>query len=253
MSKSYTEIINNFTFEMHLIEGGTFLMGSEDDDSDAFGDEKPRHEVVVKSFFIGKYPVTQALWRAVAQAAPEFGLDENPSEFEGDDRPVEQVSWEDAQIFIKMLNELTKSTRPAQHLYRLPTEAEWEYAARGGKYWADDYQYAGSDRLKDLGWFDENSGGMTRPVGLKQPNQLGLHDISGNVWEWCEDDWHGDYKNNPPLDGTAWIDSPRGSRRVARGGSWAVGALRCRAAYRLNGSPDDRWSLIGFRLALSPQ
>ena len=247
MTDLHKEIVKGYEFWMIPVEGGIFDMGSPDNDTEASSDEKPQHRVMVSDFYIGKYPVTQGLWKAVMNG-------ENPSNFKGDDRPVEQVSWDDAQGFIKRLNDLTSDTRPAGHFYRLTSEAEWEYAARGGKYHAEGYKYAGSDRLKDVGWFTSNSGRETKPVGQKQPNQLGIHDMSGNVREWCEDDWHDDYKGAPE-DGTAWIDRPnRGSRRVSRGGSWHNPARYCRAAFRSNLTPGYRSTLnIGFRLALSLQ
>jgi sulfatase modifying factor 1 len=188
----------------------------------------------------------------VTKSHPLTSLEPSPSYFQGDELPVEQVSWDDAKAFIQKLNELTSNTRPKGYLYRLPTEAEWEYAARGGKYHDEGYQYAGSDRLKDVGWFEGNNDVETKPVGLKHPNQLGLYDMSGNVWEWCEDDWHDNY-NNAPKDGSAWIYTPdQGSLRVARGGSWLNTARYCRAAYRNSGAPGSH-PRFGFRLALSLQ
>ncbi len=141
----------------------------------------------------------------------------------------------------------------------MPTEAEWEYAARGGTRNAtqtgasSQTKYAGSDKLKEVGWYDANSHGETKRVGLKEPNELGLYDMSGNVWEWCEDDWHDNYKG-APADGSAWIDAPeRGSNRVMRGGSWNFDAQYCRVASRTSYPPGNRWYTIGFRLALSLQ
>ncbi len=231
-------------FDMLPVQGGTFNMG--DEHGDLWDACRPVHQVRVSDFYIGKYPVTQALWKAVNDG-------KNPSRFQDDDRPVEMVSWDDAQAFVKALNQITKGTRLEGYHYRLPTEAEWEYAARGGQYHAEGYKYAGSDRLKDVGWFTENSGSETKPVGLKYPNQLGIHDMSGNVWEWCEDDWHDNYKD-APVGGQAWIDSPkRGSHRVDRGGGWGDGALNCRAAFRYFNTPDSRFFNLGFRLALSLQ
>jgi len=158
--------------------------------------------------------------------------------------PVEGVSWADIQEFLKKLNALTGKT------YRLPSEAEWEYAARGGEQGAKDgYVYSGGNLLDDVGWYDNNSGGKTHPVGGKKPNQLGIYDMSGNVWEWCAD-WYDDYPSsaqpNPTGLGT-------GSNRVNRGGSWNNDAQNCRAANRNNNTPDNRNNNLGFRLALSLQ
>jgi formylglycine-generating enzyme required for sulfatase activity len=241
MPNPYIQTLDGYEFPMVFVEGGAFDMGSPPDGADAYNDEKPQHRVQVSDFYIGKFPVTQALWKAVMNG-------ENPSQFQGDDRPVETVSWDDITGHF-----LPALCRLSGFQYRLPSEAEWEYAARGGKYHAEGYKYAGSDRLKDVGWFETNSGNETKLVGQKQANQLGIYDMSGNVWEWCEDDWHDDYKSAPE-DGSAWINSPnRGANRVYRGGSWDNAARDCRAAYRYSLAPDDRDYILGFRLALSLQ
>ncbi len=224
------------SFDLILVEGGAFQMGSKDEE--AFEDEQLVHQVQVPDFYLGKYPVTQALWKAV------MGGDNNPSNFQGDNRPVERVSWEDAHEFLKKLNELTNQT------YRLPTESEWEYAACGGTK-SQGFKYAGSNKLKDVGWYDKNSYGETKPVGLKYPNELGLYDMSGNVYEWIEDDWHGNY-DGAPTDGTAWLAVDRGSDRVVRGGGWGDGARGCRVSCRGNTGATGRGNDLGFRLALSP-
>jgi len=244
--KSYQVSLPNLPqpFLLLPIEGGHFHLG--DEHGDLHDGCRPVHPVMVGDFYMGQFPMTQAVWKAVMNG-------ENSSGFPGDDRPVERVSWEDAQEFIKQLNKLTKLSRPVNHFYRLPTEAEWEYAARGGKYHAEGYKYAGSDRLKDVGWFNENSGNETKSVGLKYPNQLGLYDMSGNVYEWCEDDWHDNY-DGAPNDGKAWMDRPqRGSFRVYRGGSWFGDARGCRVSFRDFHSPGYRDYYLGFRLASSPQ
>lgn len=232
------------------IKGGTFDMGSNDYDS-----EKPIHKVTVPDFHLCKYPVTQAQWKQI--------MGENPSIFKGDDLPVEQVSWDDAQAFIQTLNRVTNKA------YRLPTEAEWEYAAKGGGS-SRMTKYSGSNDLKEVGWYYENSGDKplsgewdaskltsnncrTHPVGQKKPNELGLYDMSGNVWEWVEDDWHSDFKG-APTDGSAWVErGTRGGNRVYRGGSWYSGPRICRAGVRFNGAPTRRDSSIGLRLSLSSQ
>jgi formylglycine-generating enzyme required for sulfatase activity len=235
------EVARKFMTDMVLVKGGVFTMGCKkawigrDRDGECWDDEKPAHEVTLKDFYIGKYPVTQAQWHAV--------MGNNPSQNKGcDDCPVESVSWNDIQGFLKKLNALTGQQ------FRLPTEAEWEYAARGGQQ-SKGYLYSGSNNLDEVGWFSKNSGGKTHPVGQKQPNELGLHDMSGNVWEWCEDDWHN--YHGAPADGRAWVDSPRGTYRVYRGGSWFYGPQRCRAAFRLNSAPASRNLSLGFRLARS--
>lgn len=224
--------------DMVRVAGGSFTMGCKDAqrDGDCYDSEKPPRTVNVKDFSIGKYEVTQAQWRAV--------MDRNPSDNEGCDQcPVENVSWNDIQDFLKKLNALTGER------YRLPTEAEWEYAARGGAR-SKDYLYSGSKNLDEVGWYDDNSGGKTHPVGKKAANELGLYDMSGNVWEWCEDDWHDDYKG-APKDGRAWVGSSRGGNRVSRGGSWFNDAESCRAAYRGDWYPASRRSNVGFRLVRS--
>ncbi|GAB4429604.1 MAG: formylglycine-generating enzyme family protein [Bacteroidia bacterium] len=230
LPKSRIETIADYSFEMVHISGGIFQMGGAD--AEAYNDEKPPHPVTV--FYLGRYPVTQALWQAV--------MGENPSRFKGSDRPVEQVSWDDCKDFIDKLNQRTGRR------YRLPSEAEWEYAARGGMR-SEGYLYAGSDKLDEVGWYDANSDDETQPVGLKLPNEPGLYDMSGNVWEWCEDDWHGSYQGTPD-DGSAWIDRPkRGARRVYRGGDWFDTARACRVSYRNYASPEDRVNDRGLRLA----
>ncbi|NUO01598.1 MAG: formylglycine-generating enzyme family protein [Saprospiraceae bacterium] len=223
----------SLSFDMISIEGGSFRMGSED--PEALDREKPAHPVTVPSFYMAKYPVTQALWKAV--------MGNNPSWFQGDQRPVERVSWDNAQVFIKKLNERTGES------YRLPTEAEWEYAARGGIY-GKGFKYAGSNKLKEVGWYSKNSHGETKPVGLKFPNELGLYDMSGNVWEWCEDVWHDTYKG-APKDGSAWLKGGDQHIRVVRGGSWDVNSGNCRVADRNWSVLDYRFFNIGFRLARS--
>lgn len=242
-------------FRMIFIPGGPFFMGSQNEnpsaqnfDEDAYGDEQPVHEVTVGDFWMAEFPVTQDVWRAV------MGI--NLSFFQGNRRPVENISWDDVHLFIQKLNQMTQKSRPGNHFYRLPSEAEWEFAARGGAKKADDFKYAGSDKLREVGWFADNSHGETKPVGLKEPNDLGLFDMSGNVWEWCEDDYHGDYKNNPPTDGLAWVDSPeRGLGRVSRGGNWDDEPRGGRATFRFNYwvGPAIYLNGIGCRLVLAFQ
>ena len=226
------------SFEMVFVKGGSFMMGDQADAASSI--DLPVHEVRLNNFYIAKYLVTQALWKAV------LGLDNSPSKFKGGNRPVERVSWNEVQEFIKELNKI--STRS----YRLLTESEWEYAARGGEK-SEGYEYAGSNKLKDIAWYNKNSYGETKPVGLKYPNELGIYDMSGNVLEWCEDDYHANY-HGAPDDGSAWVDNPkRDSDRIIRGGSWGNNLRNCRVSYRDYSAPLSRTSKLGFRLGLSPQ
>lgn len=222
-----TFTVNGVSFKMVQVEGGTFQMGSNGGASD----EKPVHSVTLSSYSIGQTEVTQALWQAV--------MGSNPSNWKGDDLPVEQVSWNDCQTFITKLNQLTGQ------MFRLPTEAEWEYAARGGNK-SKGYQYAGSNTLGDVAWYDSNSGDKTHSVATKQPNELGLYDMSGNVWEWCQD-WKGNYSSSSVTNPTG---PTSGSDRVNRGGGWGSGARGCRSAIRGYNTPGSRSGNLGLRLAL---
>jgi formylglycine-generating enzyme len=224
--------------ELVLVPSGTFMMGSDDPEAD--DDEKPVHTVTLPNFAIGKYPVTQALWTAI--------MGDNPAYFKGTNRPVEQVYWEDTQRFLQKLNEDSRLAH-GQH-FRLPSEAEWEYAARGG-YQSGGYRYAGSNVLDEVGWYDENSHGQTEPVGLKLPNELGICDMSGNVWEWCADHMHDSYVG-APADGSAWVDRKEGAYRVFRGGGWRYNARYSRPSSRNNFIPSTRSNRYGFRVVLFP-
>ncbi len=230
-----TFTVKGVEFTMIAVEGGTFTMGATPEQgSDAEDWEKPTHQVTLSSYYIGETEVTQALWKAV--------MGESPSFYKGDNLPVEQVSWYDCQEFIKKLNVLTGRN------FRLPTEAEWEYAARGGNK-SSGYKYSGSNNITDVAWYINNSGSKTYPVKTKQANELGIYDMSGNVWEWCQD-WYGKYisaaQTNPKGPTT-------GSSRVNRGGSWGSFARICRSSIRFNNYPDDRNYCLGFRLALSAE
>ena len=226
--------VNGVSFKMVRVEGGTFTMGATSEQgSDAGDDEKPVHQVTLSPFSIGETEVTQALWKAVMGRKPAY--------FKGDNRPVERVSWEDCQKFIQKLNKMTGQR------FRLPTEAEWEYAARGGNK-SKGYKYSGSDDLRSVAWYDGNSGSATHDVATKAPNELGLYDMSGNVWEWCQDWYDSEYYKNSPSSNPSGPSS--GSVRVQRSGSWSGYARYCRVAYRLSERPTFRNFCNGFRLAL---
>jgi formylglycine-generating enzyme required for sulfatase activity len=230
---------------MVKVEGGTFTMGcTSEQGSGCLYDEKPAHSVTVSSFSIGKYEVTQALWKAsmgttIRQQRDKTDSDKDLSG-EGDNYPMYYVSWYEAQEFIKRLNAATGKR------YRLPTEAEWEYAARGGNR-SQGYKYSGSNNLDEVAWYTDNSGDKAHPVGTKKANELGIHDMTGNVWEWCQDRY-GDYsassQQNP-------VGASSGSDRVNRGGGWNYAFIfDCRVANRNSRSPGDRGYNLGFRVVL---
>ena len=219
--------VNGVKFNMMCVEGGSFMMGSDDSSK-----EKPMHQVTVSDFMIGETEVTQELWQAV--------MGSNPSRFNGVDNPVEFVSWSDCQKFIANINRLTGKC------FRLPTEAEWEYAACGGNA-SVGYKFAGSDNIDKVGWYTNNSQATTHPVATKSPNELGIYDMSGNVWEWCQD-WYGDYGSDIQINPQGSLS---GSARVIRGGSWMNDATTdCRVSRRLDLTPMARTSNLGFRLVL---
>ncbi|MDR2094495.1 MAG: SUMF1/EgtB/PvdO family nonheme iron enzyme [Treponema sp.] len=241
------------------VEGGTFSMGSTNGDDD----EKPVHTVTVKGFYMSKYEVTQKEWAEV--------MGNNPSYFKGDNLPVENVSWYDAIEYCNRRS-VNEGLTPAYTMdktrgdpnnrsqydtvkwvvtwnrgangYRLPTEAEWEYAAKGGCKDYPVYEYSGSNNVASVGWYYGTSGGSTHPVGTKTPNSLGLYDMSGNVWEWCWD-WYGDYTGGAQTDP---VGASSGSYRLLRGGSWDYTAQYARSAGRNCDAPSYRYDLLGFRL-----
>jgi len=236
-SKAHRDrIISMAIDDMIWIEGGTFTMGATaEQGNEADNDERPAHKVTLRGFYICKFEVTQELWQAVMGQ-------ENPSHFYGNPKlPVENVSWYDCKNFIQKLNRLTGMS------FRLPTEAEWEYAARGGsRSWY--YKYSGGTTLSKVGWYDDNSDGSTHPVGTLSPNNLDLYDMSGNVWEWCND-WYGDYSSIPQTNptGPSWK-----TNHVIRGGGWDDKYPgNCRVSNRYNESPSYSHYNLGFRLAAS--
>ncbi|MBR6284299.1 MAG: formylglycine-generating enzyme family protein, partial [Muribaculaceae bacterium] len=233
-------------FVMVTVEGGTFTMGATAEQvEDAYEDEQPPHRVTLSRFAIGQMPVTQQLWQAV--------MGSNPSRFTGDwQRPVEQVSWNQCQAFIEQLNQLTGRT------FRLPTEAEWEFAARGGNK-SRHYHYAGSNTLGEVAWYDVNSYLIdpaspnygTHAVGGKRPNELGLYDMSGNVWEWCHD-WFDDYPSTSQTNPQGPAEPPLAewAYRVHRGGAWDFDIADCRVSTRGCSPPEATSHNIGLRLVM---
>lgn len=237
-NKTFT--VNGVSFTMVAVEGGTFTMGATSEQgSDAFEPEKPAHSVTLSSYCIGQTEVTQELWQAV--------MGSNPSYFKGARRPVEKVSWDDCQTFISKLNSLTGEN------FKLPTEAQWEYAARGGRKILD-YKFSGSNDIGSVAWYTVNSydKGSNSPdygthnVATKQANELGIYDMSGNVNEWCSD-LLGNYSSSSQTNPTG---PHSGSFRVFRGGSWNYNTRKCRVSYRGNASRGTRNSDLGLRLAL---
>ncbi len=226
---------NGVDMEMIWVAGGSFDMGGSDNEAQAPDSEKPVHKVTLNGFYIAKYPTTQAQYKAI--------MNYNPSQFKGDNLPVENVSWEDAVEFCHRLSDLTNKT------YRLSTEAEWEYAARGGNK-SRNYKYAGSNNIDTVAWYEQKGGATTRPVGQKNPNELGLYDMSGNVWEWCNDWYAADYYKNSPANNPTGPAS--GAARVLRGGCWRIFAQYCRTATRNINTPSIRNCYIGFRLVFVP-
>jgi formylglycine-generating enzyme required for sulfatase activity len=233
--KTSNPIIQKFQSDMVYVQGGTFTMGcTSEQGNDCDDSEKPAHQVSLSSYYINRYEVTQAQWRAV--------MGSNPSIFKGCELcPVENVSWNAVQEFIQKLNVMTGRS------YRLPTEAEWEYAARGGRK-SRGYKFSGSSNPNEVGWYDGNSSRKTHPVGQKQANELGLYDMSGNVWEWCSD-WNGDYSSQSKID-------PKGpstaSDRVSRGGGWFNASWSLRLSNRFIHLPEISGDFRGFRL-VSPE
>lgn len=239
---SRTFIANGVAFEMIAIKGDTFTMGCTSEQVvEAGSDEKPSHSVTLSDYYIGKYEVTQELWRAVMGDEPTFNGGWTDEYGRGDNYAAYRVNWKDVQEFIRKLNQMTGAN------FRLPTEAEWEYAARGGNK-SKGYKYSGSDNIDDVAWYSENSGNKTHPVGQKVPNELGLYDMSGNVYEWCQD-WFGFYKSDEL---TNPIGPSKGSGRVIRGGSWYSGAKRGRVSNRGISLAGSRNFDRGFRLVLVP-
>ena len=251
-------VLTNLLPELIQIEGGNFDMGSNESDR-----ERPIHTVKVADFHLGKFPVTNSQYATflnqyqnskvktgpfqgeVMIVAHHWGVQEKGGQWQAsigfETNPVIAVTWYGATEFCHWLSQQTKEA------YRLPSESEWEYAARGGKH-KTRCRYAGSNYLNEVGWYNDNSHGQTKPVGLKFPNTLGLFDMSGNVREWCADHWHDNYKG-APQDGSAWLDRDNKSHRVVRGGSWYYDDNNCRVSLRFRINAYYRYGVLGFRVA----
>ncbi len=234
-SQFKTFTANGVSFKMITVQGGTFTMGATDEQpSWAPSDERPAHQVILSNYYMGETEVTQELWQAV--------MGTNPSYFTGDlSRPVENVTWDDCQTFITQLNALTGQQ------FRLPTEAEWEYAARGGKQ-AHGFIYSGNSNVDMVAWYLNNSSSQTHPVATKQVNELGLYDMSGNVWEWCQDWYDANYYYNSPATNPTGPET--GSERVMRGGSYGLYDSNCRVSGRAYYTPSRVREDLGLRLAM---
>jgi formylglycine-generating enzyme required for sulfatase activity len=245
MAQASKEITNSIGMKLVLIPKGTFQMGSPIEEEGADNDEEQHQVTISKDYYLGVTEVTQGQYEKVMGTNPSNFQKRVIRKSDSSMYPVEQVSWEDAVEFCKRLSELPEEKK-AGRVYRLPTEAEWEYACRAGSKTAFSFGESAKS-LGDFAWFFENSGSQTHPVGEKKPNAWGLYDMHGNVWEWCSD-WYGDYPKGAVSDPTG----PReGSLRVGRGGSWDCGAADCRSASRIRSYPSGRGSDVGFRLALS--
>jgi formylglycine-generating enzyme required for sulfatase activity/predicted Ser/Thr protein kinase len=253
---------NGLALRMMMIPGGSFMMGSPEDELNSYDDEKPKHLVTVPDFAIGQLTITQAQWRTIAELPKvKRRLNPSPSYYSGEDRPVEWINWEEAIEFCDRLTRLTRKP------YRLPSEAEWEYACRSGTTTpfhfgptivTDLANYRGMDEDRGeqgvfLGNYDKGPKGKYRGATIAAhelpPNAFGLHNMHGNVWEWCEDHWHSGYEN-PPINGSAWLDEDADvkSDRVVRGGSWNCSPQLCQSAYRKFFAPSNRYSNLGFRV-----
>jgi formylglycine-generating enzyme required for sulfatase activity len=260
----FTELLTpRIALDMVLIPGGTFLMGSPEGEDDGLGRESPQHLVTVPTFFIGRYPITQAQWKAVANWKNKVNINIKPSPAYFKDKPehpIEQVSWNEAQEFCHRLSKKTGRT------YRLPTEAEWEYACRadtttpfhcGETITTELSNYRGTDWEIDQettlsGSYGRGAQGVfretTTPVGsIGYPNAFGLSDMHGNIWEWCQDHWHDNYEG-APSDGSPWLSNDENDSRTLRGGSWDFDPWLCRSTCRLDDTSDNRYYAVGFRV-----
>lgn len=244
-----TFTVGGVSFIMIKVEGGTFTMGATSEQgTDAASDEKPTHSVTLSDYYIGQTEVTQGLWKAVMGTTVRQQRDKAdkswPLRGEGNNYPMYYINWEECQAFVNKLNSLLFSQLVGRR-FALPTEAQWEYAARGGKK-SKGYKYSGSNTLSSVAWYDDNSGSSTHTVATKSANELGLYDMSGNVCEWCQD-WYGDYSSGSQSNPSG---PSSGSARVGRGGGWRFNARNCRVSYRNYFTPTDRGHNLGFRVVL---
>ena len=223
--------VNNYRFHMMLVKGGTFQMGAASTDATAIENERPAHQVTLSDYYVGQTEVTRALWKTVMGSLPDGG--------EADNKPITNVNYDECQTFITQLNDLT-----GRH-FRLPTEAEWEFAARGGNQ-SKGYKYAGSNDVDSVAWWQETSGDTIHPVAQLMPNELGIYDMSGNVFEWCSD-WYGDYASNAQINPQG---AASGTQRVGRGGGYRAEDNRCRVTRRIPTDPEQRMTTLGLRLVL---
>jgi formylglycine-generating enzyme required for sulfatase activity len=249
--KNLTFTAKNINFEMVFVEGGTFTMGCTSEQNFCFGDEKAVHTVELKDYYIGKYQVTQKIWHEVMGRSIRLQLymiNGKTLNGEGNDFPVYYVNYAECEEFCSQLNKLFSKQLPKGYKFCLPTEAQWEYAARGGNQ-SRSYCYSGSTNIDEIGWYADNSGSTTHKIGMRKPNELGIFDMSGNVFEWCRD-WYNDlyYFNSPSINPTG-PDTGRG--RVLRGGSWICKLEYCRVSFRHCTSPSNRSFDVGVRLALA--
>jgi formylglycine-generating enzyme required for sulfatase activity len=243
--------IDNLDFEMVFVEGGTFTMGCTSNPDDCLYNEEPTHSVTLSDFYMGKFEVTQQLWTKVMGTTLQQQSDLNIANYgiygEGDYYPMYYINYKDCEEFCEKLNGLLSKQLPEGYKFSLPTEAQWEYAARGGKK-SKGYTYSGDDNIKKVAWFEENSKGRTHEIGTKKKNELGIYDMSGNLWEWCKDYFHADYySNSPSVNPTG---PAIGNMRVVRGGSWQSIAQACRVSCCSISPPNERAPNFGFRLAL---
>jgi sulfatase modifying factor 1 len=241
---SLTGMCQEPNFQMIYVKGGQFFMGGDDQRyrGEDYANERPVHRISISGFYIGKYEVTQSQWRAIMGINPPAYTGSRYGNKDCDNCPVVKVTWEDVQEFIRRMNMKYPGKR-----YRMPTEAEWEYASRGGKY-SKNYKYSGGDKLSEVGWYGHRNG-TTSPVGKKLPNELSIYDMSGNVLEWCSD-WFGDEYYKGAVDMIDPKGPDNGELKVLRGGSYSEDADVCRNVHRTRMIPSTSHWDIGFRLAM---